>query len=121
VTGAEVSANLLAADGVVMPYRDGVSFRRTTLIAALRHGCPVISTVPRDFSYFPEIQPGENMLLVPPHDAKALAQTIAQLHDNPDLSRKLTTGAKSLGGLFEWSEIAGQTAALYQTLSRRNN
>lgn len=32
---AQVSANLLAADAVVMPYRDGVSFRRTTLIAAL--------------------------------------------------------------------------------------
>jgi glycosyltransferase involved in cell wall biosynthesis len=121
VTEAEVSANLLAADVVVMPYRDGVSFRRTTLIAALHHGCPVISTVPRNFDYFPEIQPGENMLLVPPHDAKALAQTIAQLHYNPDLSRKLAAGAKSLGSLFEWSEIAGQTAALYQTLSRRNN
>ena len=121
VTEVEVSANLMAADAVVMPYRDGVSFRRTTLIAALRHGCPVISTLPHDFSYFPEIQPGENMLLGPPHDSKALAQTIAQIHYDPDLYKKLSAGAKSLGSLFEWSEIAGQTAALYQTLSQRDN
>lgn len=116
VSEVEVSANLLAADAVVMPYRDGVSFRRTTLIAALRHGCPVISTQPRDFSYFPEIQPGDNMLLVPPQNSEALAQTIAQIHNDSDLYKKLSAGAKSLGDLFEWSEIAGQTAALYQTL-----
>jgi glycosyltransferase involved in cell wall biosynthesis len=110
----EVSANLLAADAVVMPYRDGVSFRRTTLIAALRHGCPVISTTPADPNLIPEIHPGENMLLAPPHNAAGLAQTIAPLAGNTALREKLSQGAKQLGNLFEWDKIARETVELYR-------
>jgi glycosyltransferase involved in cell wall biosynthesis len=121
----EVSANLLAADVIVMPYRDGVSFRRTTLIAALRHGCPVVSTLPAnatqaenlDEGLSSEIQPGENMLLAPPSDAPALAQTIASLAKNMTLRKKLSQGAKQLGDLFEWDKIAEQTKALYQAVA----
>jgi glycosyltransferase involved in cell wall biosynthesis len=112
----EVSASLLAADVVVMPYRDGVSFRRTTLIAALRHGCPVVSTTPNNASFIPEIRPGENMLLASPNDAPALAQTIAPLAGDAVLREKLANGAKQLGGLFEWNKIAQDTAGLYQSL-----
>jgi glycosyltransferase involved in cell wall biosynthesis len=110
----EVSANLLAADAVVMPYRDGVSFRRTTLIAALRHGCPVISTTPANPALVPEVEPGENMLLAAPRNARSLAETIAALADNLSLRETLSYGALRLGNQFEWTEIASQTAALYQ-------
>ena len=112
----EVSANLLAADMVVMPYRDGVSFRRTTLIAALRHGCPVVSTHPADHGTVPEIQPGENMLLVPSRDPATLAQTVAMLAGNGALRAKLSQGAARLGQMFEWDKIARDTAELYQTI-----
>jgi glycosyltransferase involved in cell wall biosynthesis len=114
----EVSANLLAADAVVMPYRDGVSFRRTTLIAALRHGCPVISTIPADPTLLSEIQPGENMLLASPGNPAALAQAIASLADNTALRQKIALGSKNLGDLFEWDHIARETAALYRRLSQ---
>jgi glycosyltransferase involved in cell wall biosynthesis len=117
ITLAEVSANLLAADAVVMPYRDGVSFRRTTLIAALRHGCPIVSTSPADLALIPEIQVGQNMLLAPPHDAEALAGEIMSLAQNTALRAALSAGAKSLGNLFEWETIAAQTAELYQQLA----
>ncbi len=113
----EVSANLLAADAVVMPYRDGVSFRRTTLIAALRHGCPMVSTTATDPSTIPEIHPGENMLLAPPRDATALAQAIASLASDTALRQKLAVGSKQLGDLFEWDKIAGATAELYRRLT----
>ncbi|MCB0198087.1 MAG: glycosyltransferase, partial [Anaerolineae bacterium] len=117
VEQAEISANLLAADAVVLPYRDGVSFRRTTLIAALRHGCPVVSTIPRDPNLIPEIHPGENMLLAPPANAVELAQVIARLHNNASLWQKLSVGAKQLGDSFEWSHIAKETVLLYQRLT----
>ncbi|RME75593.1 MAG: glycosyltransferase [Chloroflexi bacterium] len=110
----QVSANLLAADAVVMPYRDGVSFRRTTLIAALRHGCPVVSTAPVNPAFIPEIRPGENMLLAPPGDAPGLALQIARLVDSPDLRRRLSEAALELGRLFDWPEIAHQTYQLYR-------
>lgn len=112
----QVSAHLLAADAVVIPYRDGVSFRRTTLIAALRHGCPVISTTPANPALIPEIDPGENMLLAPPQDAVALALTIAPLAHNFDLRQKLLRGATELGDLFNWSTIAQDTADLYRAV-----
>jgi len=112
----EVSANLLAADAVVMPYRDGVSFRRTTLIAALRHGCAIISTSPSNPSFVPEIRHGENMLLTPPNEATALAQTIVMLAKDKALQQKLKVGAKQLGYSFEWSKIATDTVALYRQL-----
>jgi glycosyltransferase involved in cell wall biosynthesis len=116
----EISANLLAADAVVMPYRDGVSFRRTTLIAALRHGCPVISTASANPALIPEIKSGENMLLAPPNNSAMLAQTIAPLAKNHKLCLKLAEGAKQLGNLFEWENIAKQTANLYKTVVESN-
>lgn len=110
----EISAGLLAADAVVMPYQDGVSFRRTTLIAALRHGCPVVSTTPPQPQLVPEIRPGENMLLAPPGDGRGLAETLATLATQPHLRRHLAGQARQLGSLFDWSHIAAETAALYR-------
>ena len=43
-----VSANLVAADLMVMPYQDGVSLRRGTLMAILAHGRPLLTTTGDD-------------------------------------------------------------------------
>ncbi len=107
----EVSANLLAADAVVMPYRDGASFRRTTFIAALRHGCPVITTYPA--VPLPELHDGDNVLLVSPRDSKGLADAAARLIGDPPLRTRLAAGAAALGQTFDWPTIARQTAAVY--------
>jgi glycosyltransferase involved in cell wall biosynthesis len=113
----EVSAHLLAADAVVMPYREGVSFRRTSLIAALRHGRPVVTTLPPEPQLIPEIQHGQNMLLAPPAHAAALAQTIGVLIGDPQLQTQLAAGAKALGARFEWTTIAAETRQLYQAIA----
>jgi glycosyltransferase involved in cell wall biosynthesis len=111
---SEVSANLLASDAVVMPYRDGVSFRRTTFIAALRHGCPVVTTQPA--IPLPELRHGENVLLAPVGDVETLADTAAVLADDPTLHARLAAGASALGRRFDWSQIAQQTRQVYRRL-----
>jgi len=41
----ELSLHLQACDLMLQPYPDGVTGRRTTLLAALNHGLPVVSTI----------------------------------------------------------------------------
>jgi glycosyltransferase involved in cell wall biosynthesis len=61
IESSQVSANFLASDIAVLPYRDGVSFRRGSLMAAIAHELPIISTEPA--VQIPEIVHGENMWL----------------------------------------------------------
>jgi glycosyltransferase involved in cell wall biosynthesis len=113
----QVSANLLAADACVLPYRDGASFRRGSFMAALAHGRPVVSTVPQ--VPLSELHDGENVLLVPPDEAQALAAAVARLAANPALRQRLGDGARELSRQFTWDRIAVRTADLFAQLQRR--
>lgn len=106
-----VSAYLHAADVMVMPYRDGVSLRRGTLMAALTHGRPIITTHPAEPS--PEFRHGENMWLVPPDDAVALAEAVRRLTADRLLRAALGAGAQLLAASFTWPTIAAATAEFY--------
>lgn len=110
----QVSANLLAADVVVMPYRDGVSFRRTTFIAALRHGCAVVTTSPS--ITLPELCTGENVLLAPVGDVDAVAAAVSRVAQDASLADRLRRGAAALGRIFDWPEIARRTRQVYREL-----
>ena len=119
VDGQEVSANFWASDVCVLPYRDGVSFRRGTLMAALVHGLPIVSTYPRvDVA---EIIENENMGLVPPDDAEALANKIAEVASQPQLRRRLARGAAELSRLFSWEGIAENTMRVYEGVLRERS
>ncbi|HIQ02218.1 MAG TPA: glycosyltransferase, partial [Anaerolineales bacterium] len=86
-----VSAGLLATDVCVLPYRDGVSFRRGTLHACLAHGRPVVTTRPA--VELPEVRDGENMLLAEPRDPEELAGAVMRLAADPALRARLEAGA----------------------------
>ena len=109
-----VSAHLHAADLLVMPYRDGVSLRRGTLMAALAHGRPLITTTP--VTPTPELVHGRNLWLVPVDDAAALADAVQTLAADAEGRARLGAGAAQLAGYFSWDKIAAQTAAFFQTL-----
>jgi glycosyltransferase involved in cell wall biosynthesis len=110
----QVSANFLAADVCVLPYRDGVSFRRGSFMAALAHGLPIISTQPPRPNR--ALRNGENILLVPADDASAAAGAAERLISAPDLRSRLAHGAKELAQSFTWERIAAETAQLYSEL-----
>ena len=44
LSAADLSAHLAACDLIIQPYPDGVSSRRGSLMAALAHGRPIVST-----------------------------------------------------------------------------
>jgi glycosyltransferase involved in cell wall biosynthesis len=112
----EVSANLLASDVCVLPYRDGASLRRGTLMAAFAHGLAIVSTNRSDGVTNGELKEGENIVLVPPDDPEALAEAIANLAKRPALRRKLGEGAKRLAQTFSWESIAIKTLEVYERI-----
>lgn len=114
LSDARVSAHLQAADLLVMPYRDGASLRRGTLMAALAHGRPLITTAPT--APTPQLISGENCCLVPVGDVEALGTAVQTLADDAALRQKLGRGAAELAGQFSWEKIAAETAAFYQSL-----
>jgi len=113
----EVSAHLLAADMAVLPYRDGASYRRGTLMAVLAHGLPVVTTTPMSGDWATRLPPlidGENARLVPAKNPETLAAAIAGLAADPGLRQHLSLGAARLAQAFGWENIARQTLAVYQ-------
>lgn len=106
-----VSSFLTAADMMVMPYRDGVSLRRGTLMAVLAHGRPLITTAPSGPAA--EFRHGENMWLVPPDDPTGLAESVRLLAADPALAAHLGRSARALAHGYRWDVIAERTAEFY--------
>jgi glycosyltransferase involved in cell wall biosynthesis len=112
-----VSAHLLACDLLALPYRDGASFRRGSLLAALEHGRPIVSTPPAAAAAGTgprRLVPGQQFLAAPPGDPAALAEAIASLADRPDLAAQLAAEASALAAQCSWPAIATETAEVYR-------
>ena len=106
-----ISASMRATDVCVLPYRDGVSFRRGSLLACLAHGRAIVTTRPA--VALPEIQDGETMLLVEPGSPSAVARAVRRVASDPTLQARLEAGAKKLATRFEWDQIAQRSAKLF--------
>ena len=107
----EVSGGFLASDLCVLPYRDGVSLRRGSFMAALGHGLPIITTAPQ--VPLPELVHGRNIYLVPRQDARALGEAIDLLARDATLRELLGEGARELSSEFGWPRIAARTLEVY--------
>lgn len=111
-----VSEAFAACVCVALPYRDGASFRRGTLMAALAHGCAIVTTHPH--VALPEVRDGENLLLAPPDDPLALADAIARILNDEALRARLQAGAAQLSKLFGWGNIAVETVKVFEYVTR---
>jgi glycosyltransferase involved in cell wall biosynthesis len=126
----ELSATLLACDVLALPFVDGASARRGTLMAALAHGLPIVSTRPERRSPFGgpaavwlgagptayAVRDGESILLVPPEDADGLAAALVHLMDDPELRARLAQGAEAAAARITWPALAAETRAIYASL-----
>jgi glycosyltransferase involved in cell wall biosynthesis len=113
----EISLAFAAVEVCALPYRDGVSFRRGTLMAALAHGRAVVSTFPR--VPIPELREGENILLIPPEDPAALARALGRVLAEPETRARLEEGARRLAEIFAWERIAAQVEEVFRALRAR--
>ncbi len=106
-----VSEAFAACKCLALPYRDGVSFRRGTLMAALVHGCAIVTTTPR--VPLPEVRDGENMRLIAPDSPEQLADGIQRVLQDDALRQRLRGGALKLAQRFAWPKIAAETVSVY--------
>jgi glycosyltransferase involved in cell wall biosynthesis len=85
---------------------------------AMACGAPVIATTA---GAFPEvIEDGNSGLLVPPRDARALAQAIERVRSDSFLRYKLgREGRRRINEHFSWRETAIQTQRLYEDVRSR--
>lgn len=113
VPDAEMRALLSAADVIVFPYRaidvSGV------LMAALRHGRPIIASRIGGFAEL--LVDGRHGVLVPPDDAAALSRAMARLCAEPQTRRAMGAAVADLGDAIPgWDDIASRTTEFYRTL-----
>jgi glycosyltransferase involved in cell wall biosynthesis len=117
-TSQDVSYYLQIADLALLPFSEGASERRGSLLAALQHRLPTITTdgpnMPSDFV------DRQNMILVPPGDVDAMLKAVKRLVEKPDYMKQLAAEAGELSRMFSWDEIAQETIKSYRQIQRRD-
>jgi glycosyltransferase involved in cell wall biosynthesis len=127
---AHVSAHLLAADLAALPFADGASFRRGSLLAALAHGVPVVTTGDErrttndggrttndeELRNIQQLADGVNVVFVRPGDDTALAAALMRLSKDAELRKRLGDAGMRLAAHFSWDSIAAQHEAFYRKM-----
>lgn len=114
LSAQDVTNCLAGLDAYVVPYDDGASLRRGTLMAGFQAGVPIVTTTPRYGD--PCLSHGKTVLLVPPQSPKALSQALRDLLDDDRLQRRLCQGAAAVAERFQWKGIAQRHIELAQSL-----
>jgi glycosyltransferase involved in cell wall biosynthesis len=112
----EASAAILSCDLMVMPYRDGVSFRRGSFLACLAHGRATVTTRPA--VRLAGLRDRENVILTRP-ETGAIVTAVQELHSNPALRKNIETGALRLSTQFEWPHIAERLETFFVEVLNR--
>lgn len=110
-----VTAYLTQSDVVALPFIDGASYRRGSLMAAIHSGCAIVTTQPQ--VDIPAFRNGDNMRLVEAGNIEALTDALRELYEKPGLRGKFRQGAEKLASEFEWSQIAEKCVAFFEQVT----
>ncbi len=113
VTAPQVSAYLSACDVIALPFRDGASLRRGSLLAALAHGCVIVTTPPASAATAAALTGAVQFAAAQPD---ALTTAIGGLLANPVARTRLSEAARTVARRFDWQLIAAAHSEMYQTL-----
>jgi UDP-glucose:(heptosyl)LPS alpha-1,3-glucosyltransferase len=116
LTGDELSLRLWASDVVLLPFTDGVSTRRTTLMAALAHGRPVLGLRGRHTdAVLAEAQ--DALVLTPAGDPAAFSRAAVELAGDRRRLRAIgDAGHRLYKANFDWPVVARQVASVLETI-----
>jgi glycosyltransferase involved in cell wall biosynthesis len=89
-----LSHRLQACDLLIQPYPDGASSRRTTLMSALAHGIPVVTTIGHLSESFWD--DSDAVATAPVGDIAALSRVVAELLRDSQRRRTMAAAARSL-------------------------
>jgi glycosyltransferase involved in cell wall biosynthesis len=109
-----LSAHLLAADVALLPYADGASPRRGSLLACAAHGLPIVSTAPAAGGL------DEVVLAAPADDGEALGAAVLRVATDPDLRERLRRASARLAEQTAWERIAEHHLAIYRAVADRH-
>jgi glycosyltransferase involved in cell wall biosynthesis len=112
VVDEQVSAHFYASDLTALPYLDGVSLRRGTLMAALAHGRAIVTTHPQTRA--PELD--GVVETAAPNDPDDLAESILTVWRDPDYRLVLEQAAREAAQHFTWTRIAERTIELFESI-----
>lgn len=114
--GDSASRHLLAADLAVLPFRDGLTTKRSSFLSVLSHDLPALSTAGE---HLPEaLRHRENVYLVPAGDPAATGQALARAVQELSRDRKLLdairAGGKALfDDVYAWDPVARAHEEIY--------
>lgn len=109
VSDDTVSRLLQQSDLCILPFTNGASTGHGTLIAALEHGVPTVTTAGPGVA----LVDGVEVLLVPPGDQAALEQAAERLLRSPELRATLSRNARACAQKTGWYAIALTHIELY--------
>lgn len=113
------SRRLVGLDLAVLPFRDGLTTKRSSFLSVLSHDVPVLST--RGLHLPPAIRHGGNAYLVPVAEpestGKALARAIGELADDVELRARIRAGGRKLfDDVFAWEPIVRAHEDIYHAV-----
>ena len=112
--GRLLSQHFYASDFCVLPFEDGLTFRRGSYLAALVHGLPIISTKTRLTPTC--LKHKQNIFFVKPNNKNELTQAMKELGENTKLQALIKKGSTKLLPLFGWKKIAKEHLSVWRSL-----
>jgi glycosyltransferase involved in cell wall biosynthesis len=114
IAGDALSIWLRAADLVLLPFTDGLSTRRSTLMAALAHARPVLGLIGTRTE--PELT--QTLALTPVGDRTRYAEAAVELASDSERRQSLgAAGGRLYRERFDWPVVASRVSATLRSIS----
>lgn len=113
-----VSECLHACDLAALPFHSGASTNRSSMLAAIGHGLPTVTT--RGPATPKEITDLFDLELVPPKNPAELAKAIERVITDATLRERLTRNAATAGNRITWDGVARQHAGFFSRVMGTN-